>query len=283
MRYFPPPLEIGETEGFSTTKDIFKRAEQGSQLTRLISLADDPMVVAVDGPWGSGKTVFLRMWAGELRKAGLPVVYFDAFENDYQSDAFIALASQIVLLTEKLEKNTASVGTQFKQNAIDVGKLILHSSLRIGVRAATAGILDSSFLDDYKDEIAQESTELMDKYVGGLLSKAHNERVTVTKFRDSLESLSRALGEVEGDNTPEVSQSNRPLVFIIDELDRCRPDFALAILERAKHFFSVRNVQFVLGVNMLQLQNSVEATYGLSIDSSTYLQKFLLWQDMRDM
>ena len=45
------------------------------------------MVIAVDADWGAGKTVFLKMWAGELRKAGIPVVYFDAFANDYVDDA----------------------------------------------------------------------------------------------------------------------------------------------------------------------------------------------------
>ena len=86
MRLFPPPLAIGDTEGFTEEKDLFDRADLGRGLANLIDAADEPLVIAVDGQWGSGKTVFLRMWAGELRKKGIAVVFFDAFENDFAED-----------------------------------------------------------------------------------------------------------------------------------------------------------------------------------------------------
>lgn len=88
MRLFPPSLEVGDEEGFTPEKDIFGRAQLGAGLTNLVNSVSDPTVIAVDGQWGSGKTTFLKMWAGELRKAGFPVVYFDAFENDHVDDAF---------------------------------------------------------------------------------------------------------------------------------------------------------------------------------------------------
>lgn len=65
------------------------------------------------------------------------------------------------------------------------------------------------------------------------------------------------------------------MVFIIDELDRCRPDFALSVLERIKHFFSVQNVHFVLGANCSQLRNSIRSAYGNDVDAALYLQKFV--------
>src|SRR5690242_6307744 len=96
MRLFLPEIEIGETEGFTPEKDIFGRAVLGQRLINLIANVSDPLVVAVDAEWGSGKTVFLRMWAGELRKKSYPVIYFDAFQNDYSNDAFGAIAGEIV-------------------------------------------------------------------------------------------------------------------------------------------------------------------------------------------
>jgi ABC-type hemin transport system ATPase subunit len=92
MKLFLPPLDIGELEGFMPDKDIFGRAIHGKRLTNLITTVSDPLVIAVDGQWGSGKTTFLKMWAGELRKSGFPVIFFDAFENDYAEDAFAAAA-----------------------------------------------------------------------------------------------------------------------------------------------------------------------------------------------
>jgi len=66
-----------------------------------------------------------------------------------------------------------------------------------------------------------------------------------------------------------------PLVIVIDELDRCRPDFALDVLEVIEHFFSVPNVHFILGVNLHALASSVRVRYGGDIDATAYLQKFI--------
>jgi hypothetical protein len=66
-----------------------------------------------------------------------------------------------------------------------------------------------------------------------------------------------------------------PLVVVVDELDRCRPDYALALLEVVKHFFSVPNVHFVLGVNLEALAHSVRARYGSGIDAERYLRRFV--------
>lgn len=65
------------------------------------------------------------------------------------------------------------------------------------------------------------------------------------------------------------------LVIVVDELDRCRPDYALSLPEVIKHFFAVPNVHFVLGVNLKELGNSVRARYGQRVNAEKYLQKFV--------
>ena len=51
-------------------------------------------------------------------------------------------------------------------------------------------------------------------------------------------------------------------MIVIDELDRCRPSYAVEILEMAKHLFSVDRVVFVLSINRDQLAHSVKVLYG---------------------
>jgi predicted KAP-like P-loop ATPase len=104
MHIFLPALKVDDTEGFTPEKDIFGRATLGRGMTNLLSSVSEPVVLALDGQWGSGKTTFLKMWAGELRKAGFPVVYLDAFRNDYESDAFTAVASEIIALANTKRK-----------------------------------------------------------------------------------------------------------------------------------------------------------------------------------
>ncbi len=67
-------------------------------------------------------------------------------------------------------------------------------------------------------------------------------------------------------------ETAHPLVFIIGELDRCRPTFAIALLERVKHIFDVPDVVFVFGVNRVELTRSVESVYG-AIEARTYLRR----------
>lgn len=271
MRLFPPPLEIGELEGFTKEKDIFGRSGIGKGLTNIVSQVDDPLVIAVDNEWGTGKTAFLKMWAGELRKSRIPVVYIDAFQNDYVEDAFTAIAGQIITLATERQKQDQPAAKRFLESSKGTAKILLRSGLKIGVKLGTAGILDAADFSGASAEISKEATDLEDKYLGELLTKQKQESVAIQSFRDALSVLPALLSPPENG---EVTKQ-KPLVIIIDELDRCRPTFALQILERIKHFFSVAGVQFVLGTHLGQLQNSVSAVYGTGINSAKYLQKFI--------
>ena len=276
MRIFPTPLQIDETEGFTAEKDIFGRKELGSGLSNLVGSVTDPMVIAIDGQWGSGKTTFLKMWAGELRKEGFPVIYFDAFENDYIDDAFAALSAEIIGLVETEKMSGNPKARDFKKKAVGALKVIARSALKVGVRAASMGALDATGIgEEINEAISAEAEELTDKHIGELLTKQAERRSTLQGFRDALRDLPSILVPVPEAAETEEAVKPKPLIFMIDELDRCKPLFALQLLERIKHFFAVKNVHFVLGTHMGQLRNSVNAAYGASIDANTYLQKFI--------
>lgn len=96
MPLFPAELNILPEEGFTKEKNIFGRKKIGDGLTNILTSVAEPCVVAVDGSWGSGKSIFLKIWAGELRKLEIPVIYFNAFRNDYFDDAFVAIIGEII-------------------------------------------------------------------------------------------------------------------------------------------------------------------------------------------
>jgi len=239
-------------------------------MTSLLSSVSDPVVLALDGQWGSGKTTFLKMWAGELRKSGFPVVYLDAFRNDYADDAFTAVAGEIIALANLQRKAGATSAKIFLEKAVGAGKVILRSGLKLGLKAATLGALDAADFENIGSDLAKEASELEDKYVGELLTKQKQVKEVIQAFQDALQDLPALLNPVLSEDLVP-----KPLVIIVDELDRCRPIFALEILERIKHFFSVPNVHFVLGAHLGQLGNSVKVAYGNDIDSHLYLQKFI--------
>ncbi len=271
MHLFPPRLEIGDHEGFTPDKDIFGRSSIGVGLTNIVTSVTDPLVIAVDSEWGTGKTTFLKMWAGELRKQNIPVIYFDAFEHDYVEDAFTAIAGEIIsLAAEKGGNNPAA--KDFLKKSMGAAKIVLRSGLKLGIKLGSAGLLEAADLKDFASDLAKEASDLEDKYIGELLTKQKQEKQVLQSFRDALAVLPSLLTRSKNS---EMTAEHTPLIIIIDELDRCRPSFSLQVLERIKHFFSVSGVHFVLATHLGQMKNSVSAVYGSGIDSTKYLQKFI--------
>lgn len=75
--------------------------------------------------------------------------------------------------------------------------------------------------------------------------------------------------------------SNQPITIIIDELDRCRPDYAICFLERIKHYFGpVPNILFILMINKDHLFQSIKHVYGMENkeDTANYFEKFLSYK-----
>jgi predicted KAP-like P-loop ATPase len=259
MRLFPRELDIPPEEGFDPAKDIFRRQEFGSRLTTLVCQLEGPAVLVLDAPWGSGKTTFIRMWRGQLSNAGIPVIYHDAFANDYQSDAFLALATEIVAIAQKELSNQTAALRSLTGKVYKISKILLRSGTRL------ASGLDAGDIQTILEEGEKSLDDLHDQ-----LKETEDHRVVFDEFRSTLTNLASQLI----DRTQRV-EKRRPasLVFVIDELDRCRPPYALSLLEKIKHFFSVDNVIFLLPTNLQQLETSVKAEYG-AIDAHTYLEKF---------
>jgi hypothetical protein len=68
---------------------------------------------------------------------------------------------------------------------------------------------------------------------------------------------------------------NQNLVIFIDELDRCRPTYAIELLERIKHLFNIKRLVFVLSTDTEQLSHSICAVYGNNFDAKKYLNRFI--------
>ena len=275
MRIFPPAIEIGEDEGFTPEKDIFKRAAFGEGLTNLVNVADDPLVIMLDSPWGTGKTTFIKMWAGHLRKNGFPVIYFDAFKNDHVDDGFLAIAAEVIRLSQSLKKTKTAAHKTFLKKAARAGGILLRTSAKIGVKAATLGAIDAADLGALKsvaDDIAKEASTTADNYIENILKLQSQEHETISNLRDSLSELAKSFDTIA--NAKNGDERSKPLIFIIDELDRCKPSFALELLEKIKHVFSIPNVHFLLATHLHQLETSVRFSYGHDIDARNYLQKF---------
>lgn len=261
-------LEISPDEGFEKN-DFFGHKKFGEQIANLLFNSEHPLTIAIDGQWGQGKTTFLKMWAGHLRKMNFPVIEFDAFASDFYDDPFVPLAGELV----EIAKPFKSVTDDIKGKAGKVGAALLKGTIKIGVKALSVGLLDGHTVDQIKEDLSDSLSDYAEKQVEVLLENYQKEKGEFEAFREALIQLPNKLqsGPKFEDDVP---INAKPLIFIIDELDRCRPDYALRLLERVKHFYSVKNVHFVFGMNVRQLEHSVKSSYGIGIDAKDYLQKF---------
>ena len=272
MKLAPPPLVIGPDDGFENT-DIFGYKEFGERFAHIVEALDSATVIVLDGPWGCGKTTFTQQWAGLLRQRGHAVVQFDAFANDYQDDAFVALAGAVHACSkdekpEGIEKHKAS----FLKSAAGVTKALPSVATRVVVNLVTQGALSPAAVSKLVESIESAGTSQLEKRI----AKAQENTQVIRKFRERLCELARKLAHGTTSGTEETKPANKPkqkLVFIIDELDRCKPTFALNLLERIKHLFSIDEIVFVLVANLPQLAKMVEKEYGVD-SGAQYLEKF---------
>nr|WP_263434327.1 KAP family NTPase [Vibrio cholerae] len=242
---------------------MFHRKQFGDRLYNLINNSDENLVLALDAQWGEGKSTFIKMWSGENRhkqEPPLETIYFDAFENDYQKEPFLALASEIY---ELLEDKAASKKQEFKEKAAQVFKTFSRGVIKTGIRLGTAGLIDGTMLDQAEKDISTLVSEQVDSIISSKFESSKADKLALKNFKEFL-------SDVALNHTP-----GKRIVFVIDELDRCRPDFALDLLENIKHLFSVSGITFLLVMNRKQLEESVKCRYGDGIDSVTYLQKFI--------
>ena len=278
------------SEEVSWAKDALERKDLAQflsvALTNLSAASTDEgkggLTVALDAEWGAGKTFFVKEWIKDLRAAGHPVVYFDAWANDLGEEASVALMAEILAgldeWREKLPKGkrlATSAGDLTKQTVRSLRAALLPAAgvIAKGLVKKATGVVVDEVIDSLDTHDKQDGSTSSDEMVEGALDKlfekaieAHGARKkAVAEFKENLTGLIKLLNEM--------ASASLPLFVFIDELDRCRPSYALKLLEEVKHIFGISGVVYVISTNIDQLQNSVRAVYGAEFDGRGYLRR----------
>lgn len=259
----PRALEIPDDAPFAN--DRLNREPLARNLTNLVRSFDQPYVLAVDAPWGGGKTTFLRMWEALLKRENQATFYFNAWDSDYSDDPLLSFMSTMdeVLQVPKGVRDA-------KKKPVSIGASIGRHALPQIVEVATAGIVKAKLLKELADGVGlspEAVGEIAQSVARERLSAHKEQKASLGAFRRQLIELSEHLAGSEGVNTP--------LVIFVDELDRCRPLFAVELLEGIKHLFNVRGVVFVLGMVVTQLGHAVKTLYGDDLDAGGYFRRFI--------
>ncbi len=252
--------------------DLWDRKRLGIQLTNYVDRLQCGAVLALDARWGEGKTWFVRHWQKHLEDENHNVIYLDAFANDYLDDPFLTIAAEISQAFKSSDNIDDADVNSFNEKTASV---LISLAAILPVIAAKAGLhwiglggageaLQEVYKDgkDVYDSVSDEITGKLKEHIEKKIENHHLEKETIQDFKKELNQLADKL--------------EKPLVFIIDELDRCRPDFAIRLIERIKHFFDIPKIVFVLVMNKPQLLQSVKSFYGYDSEmNGDYLEKFV--------
>ncbi|MEZ6094192.1 MAG: P-loop NTPase fold protein [Pirellulaceae bacterium] len=256
MSQEPQPLQpIKSLDG-----DKLDRVPFANKMGSIISQMKQGGVIAIDGDWGCGKTWFATKWREHLESkegGGFKTCYIDAFKKDYLDDPFLVISSEIAKEIKRIEPGSEK---KLLSSLPGVAAHLLPIAARVSINAVSRFALGGSDLAGQIQQTVEEATSAGESYFQKVVDNFEKDEEVFDDFKNHLRDFTR--------NQP------RPLLLFVDELDRCRPTFAVSFLERIKHLFDIENVVFILMVNRVQLEKSIESAYG-AIDAGQYLEKFV--------
>ncbi|MCC4417437.1 KAP family P-loop NTPase fold protein [Limosilactobacillus reuteri] len=243
----------------SIKNDTTGRNSNLYNLLRLLNFQQDSLSIAINGSWGTGKTFFIKqcqlmldnafsceddeilqaiekLCPGEESLANIRKTHFrTAYYDAWEHDSEEdPIASLIRCLA------TTDWSTNVKESLIkaaDIGSSILQATTNIDLKGLVKTLKDNS-----SDLITPDNLEQIKK-----------------RFNATLAELAPDQGK---------------LIIFVDELDRCKPTYAVKLLERIKHYFNNPNVTFIFAVDLSQLQYTINQYYGLQFNGYQYLDRF---------
>lgn len=267
--------------------DLFARkqyAKIGMKLIENHPTEKGACTIAIDAPWGVGKSTFLHMWINELdlgntlmypepayrsefRGKNVLPIYYNAWENDFSDSTMVPLLYTICAQLDKkhddgwLLPDDENAIVKFLSSCSSLLLMLLTYMIsKDDVTAQAAGTAGGLTIKGLLHLFKRYSKQKEDAPEPDSIGAAYDRQLEIReKFRTALIELTEKCGGV---------------YIFIDELDRCKPSFAIDTLETIKHYFDVPGLIFIFGVDMTQLSHAIARRYGENFDSIGYLSKF---------
>ena len=250
----------------SIRNDMMQRSRDVRDFLSMLDTIDNNAFISVDAMWGDGKTFFVRQVEMTMRyynkitsNKEITQEEKDAFENNnilgnlkleytylpiyFNSWLYDNYTDPLLSLLFVISKKCGNINTQLTKSISDRLKDVLSSA---SLSIPFLSLSGEKLLEAVGDKDILEEIEL-----------AEDIRKKVKTIFDDV-----------------IVEKVDKLVIFIDELDRCRPGYALEMLERVKHYFDDERIIFVMSINKSQLIHTISKFYGNEFASSLYLNKF---------
>jgi hypothetical protein len=264
--------------------DTLERNHLISKFIHLLASVKGHYAIALNGRWGTGKTFFVKQTerilqqlfiAGsenkenpnkalasgfgdllndeQLRQCKMIPIYYDAWEHDNHQDALLSL---ILEIDKKISGYLSTILPQ---------KEIMEKA-KISASRVVSNLIEHFIgIDIMEVKKALENEDLATQTIRNLRN-ADDLRTNIINFFNAI-----------------IPNNDARMVIFVDELDRCRPDYAVQLLERVKHYMLIDNITFVFSVNISQLQHTIKRFYGDGFDANLYLNRFFDWHVLLPM
>lgn len=251
---------IPTTENFLKTlnDDLLKRNEEVVHFYRLLYNFGGHSSIALDGQWGSGKTFFVNqvmLLAKALNeKVKLPerdqildsLKLNEDFKNKFSNDYLVVYYD--AWYNDNDDDPLLSILYEICQQANKDFMLPGATLQKIG--SIVSQLIKMGTRIDLK--------EFVESF------KSHNKLAEYASMREYNDKIADLLNTI----------SNGKVIIFIDELDRCKPTYAVKLLERVKRYFNSDNFICVYSLNMQQLQHTIKSVYGADFGAYKYLDRF---------
>lgn len=234
--------------------DLLGREKLAENFLKVI-LTQNAKVYSINAPWGAGKTYFLKFLENSCINHNVPFMQYNIWETDYLDNPLKSILNEFLNLVLELECNK-------------------YITKEIKELAKQTKCCTSQFIDFIKtfgfhfDWVipSHDGTSSLQMGVSKAPSVNYDEYDKMKSLKDEIiNNLRQIVSSIPSDK----------IIIGIDELDRCRPDYAIKTLEIIKHFFDIDKLIFVLAVDKEQLKNTVKVLYGMNADTDCYLKKFV--------
>lgn len=237
--------------------DLLGRKDYVNHLKQIIDASNKnsvSMSIMLYGEWGSGKTYVLNWLENELKDNNYLVIKYNAWERDFYDEPLVGMLSSFTdTLNEQLKTKTLLKSL----TEVFVIECIVMFSRVIG------SITKKAFGVDVPEEFVKTYKKICKRMNSNKLDTSFDYNRSINESRELVRNTIKKLAK------------RCKIVFVIDEIDRCLPDYSLNVLERLHHFvYGIDGVQLLTAVDKNQLNNAVYRFYGNAVDINKYLNKF---------
>ena len=224
---------------------------------------------AIDGKWGSGKSWVLDKLERRLQgignddevdlakiKGNFFVFHYNAWENDYCDEPLISILTTVAKKLNELYT--------IENAAKNICKEVVGSALRF-INETIEKLTGVNIARTVKKIRSRQDAEPAAFDENNMIGKI------ITEVRQQLKKLAGSQMSISADGDEKF-----PLIFIVDELDRCLPQYAIKVLERVHHvFYDIPRCVMILSIDKNQLNHTVQNIFGAEVNKEAYLAKFI--------